>query len=825
MPVTRSPASRDSLERLLRECRVEPVPGILARGRALVRGRTVREFCVRSAQLLAALSEQFGLSADVRSFNDAAFFRKVDSSTLPHGSVSAAGLLDHFRRRDRPRFFLAFDQRAAVVRELRARWPPSEGATLDRANRILAGGFDLLGRTNLSFGRPIDWRLDPVSGKRTPLRHWRRIQYLNPAVVGDPKIIWELNRHQYLTTLGKAYWFAGDERYAEGCIAHLVAWIGANPPALGINWVSSLEVAFRAISWIWALHFLKESPSLTPEVFLQILKSLYLHGRHVETFLSTYSSPNTHLTGEALGLVYLGTLFPEFKRAARWRRTGWRILLGQLGRHVGPDGVYFERSTYYHRYTTDLYLHARILGELNGVHMSAWARAQLRALLDHLLYVTKPDGATPLLGDDDGGRLVWLDERAPNDFRPALATGAVLYSRPDYRYVAGAPAEDTLWLLGTEGPQRFDRLEATPPASTSRAFQVGGYFVMRDGWTPDTNYLVIDCGPHGVLNCGHAHADALAFELVARGRSVLIDPGTHTYTGSLHWRSYFRSSAAHTTLTIDGESSSLPGGPFSWRHIARASLVTWTSRKRLDYFEGVHDGYARLPAPAVHRRSILFLKGDYWIVRDTVVSDGEHGVELRFHLAPGIALQIASPTVATALWGDGAKSSKLMITTLASDGSFWREEGWAAPEFGRLLPTPVCVFSGRSPRAPEFVTFLIPWSGDQHGPRVAEVPAQQGRAFTVDDGPVHDVVLTGAGQLVESGRFASDGKWAWMRTGPDGTCLREAVLLDGQRLTVGGRTVFAFPSRVECAVARVDDAGLQIDTMDAALDTVPSEEG
>ena len=59
MPVTRSPASRDSLERLLRECRVEPVPGILARGRALVRGRTVREFCVRSAQLLAALSEQF----------------------------------------------------------------------------------------------------------------------------------------------------------------------------------------------------------------------------------------------------------------------------------------------------------------------------------------------------------------------------------------------------------------------------------------------------------------------------------------------------------------------------------------------------------------------------------------------------------------------------------------------------------------------------------------------------------------------------------------------------------------------------------------------
>ena len=48
---------------------------------------------------------------------------------------------------------------------------------------------------------------------------------------------------------------------------------------------------------------------------MRVLKFLYLNGRHLETYLSTYFSPNTHLTGEALGLFYLGTLLPEFKDA------------------------------------------------------------------------------------------------------------------------------------------------------------------------------------------------------------------------------------------------------------------------------------------------------------------------------------------------------------------------------------------------------------------------------------------------------------------------------------------------------------------------------
>jgi hypothetical protein len=39
----------------------------------------------------------------------------------------------------------------------------------------------------------------------------------------------------------------------------------ANPPKRGINWASSLELAFRSMAWLWALHLLATSDHLTPK--------------------------------------------------------------------------------------------------------------------------------------------------------------------------------------------------------------------------------------------------------------------------------------------------------------------------------------------------------------------------------------------------------------------------------------------------------------------------------------------------------------------------------------------------------------------------------
>ena len=778
-----------------------------------LRGRSLDELRVRGAQLVAARAERLGLGAHARLPGDAGLARLLRAAPGGPQGADPEALLEHFRRAPRA-FFKGFDDPAATRDELRRRFAPEGAAALlERARRVGAGRFDLLGLRGLRFGEPPDWNFEPVAGKRAPMRHWSSIGELDAAHTGDKKIIWELNRHQHFYTLGRAYWHTGDETHARTFAAHLASWMEQHPAKRGVNWMSSLEVAFRSISWLWALHFFKDSPHLSPALYARALKYLYLHGRHLETYLSTYFSPNTHLTGEALGLFYLGTVLPEFRRAARWRETGRRVLLAQLARQVRPDGVYFEQASYYQRYTADFYTHFRLLAGAAGEDLSDALDAPLQSLCDHLRHLTAPDGTTPFYGDDDGGRLAPLDERAPADFRSTLASAAVVFARADYKHVAGPPSEETLWLTGREGLAAFDALDARPPADTSRAFPDGGYYVMRDGWTSASDYLLLDCGPHGVDNGGHAHADALSLTLAARGRTLLVDPGTYSYTGSREMRDYFRHSASHNTLVVDGASSSLPDGPFSWAHAARCEAREWLSRPRFDFFEGAHDGYARLPDPVAHRRSVLFLKGDYFVVRDEAAARARHRYELFFHFAADAAPGLEGEGRAAAVRVAAGAGPGLELHAHGRGGRWREEEGWVSPCYGERRRAPVWVFESEGEGPQEFVTVVVPRAAGAGAARVLrQMPGGAEHFLEVADGDVRDFLILGRpGRTVSERRFTTDFAWTWARLAPGGE-LREVVLIGGGSLfRYGEHEVLAAPRPLRFAAARVVGGELEFE--------------
>ncbi len=310
-----------------------------------------------------------------------------------------------------------------------------------RPQKILGGRIDLLGLKNLYVGTDIDWHREPVSAKQSPLKHWKEFDDLDSAETGNKKIVWELNRHQFFFTLGVAYWLTGDERFAAAFARHLESWMEQNPPGMGVNWSSSLEASFRVMSWIWAFHFFEDSDHLTPAIFKRALKYLYVHGRHIELYLSKYYSPNTHLTGEGLGLYYLGTQCPFFERAKDWRKLGEDILLAEIERQVLPDGVYFEQSTWYQRYTVDIYSHFVLLKAMSDSPVpdgrSDKLETRLQKAFDFLMQITQPDGRTPIIGDDDGGRMLPLTNAEPDDFRGSLGVAAAVFGQPGYRFDSG----------------------------------------------------------------------------------------------------------------------------------------------------------------------------------------------------------------------------------------------------------------------------------------------------------------------------------------------------------------------------------------------------
>ena len=205
-----------------------------------------------------------------------------------------------------------------LITIMREKLPQEVDQTIDEAGRICQHRLDLLGYQGLDFGPQIDWHFDVVHGKRAPRRPWFKIRYLDFDEVGDHKIIWELNRHQHLVVLAKAWSFTREERYAAELLRQWYHWQQENPYPIGINWASSLEVGFRTLSWLWVRHLLTGCPLVTEGFWLDLLRAVALNGQYIERYLSTYFSPNTHLLGEAVALFFAGTLCPTLPHARRW---------------------------------------------------------------------------------------------------------------------------------------------------------------------------------------------------------------------------------------------------------------------------------------------------------------------------------------------------------------------------------------------------------------------------------------------------------------------------------------------------------------------------
>ena len=594
-------------------------------------------------------------------------------------------------------FFFAPTLVEPILKELQARIPGYANGVVAQADRVCRHSFDVLCYTDLDYGSPINWHLDAVHGKQAPRKVFHRVRYLDFAVAGDSKVTWEINRHQHLVTLAKAYRLTGQQRYADEILRQWRDWRAANPYPFGINWASSLEAAFRSLAWLWTYHLLKGAPGL-PKIRQEWLRGFALHGRHIERYLSTYFSPNTHLLGEGVGLFFVGVLCPELKSAKRWQKLGWKIVLQEAERQVQADGFHFEQSTYYHVYALDFFLHAAVLALVNGISIPRQFEETIEKMLTALCQLGRY-GPPPSFGDDDGGRLFDPRRNRREHLLDPLSTGAILFHRGDFKFVAGSVREETLWLLGIEGLRQWDELEAGPLDSTFLSNGSGFYRLPAEG---QKCQLVFDAGPLGAGSGGHGHADALSICLQGQGHALLIDPGTYQYVGPNDDRDLFRGTAMHNTLRVDGQNQAEPAGPFSWERLTRSTVDVEVHGKGFDLVVGSHDGYERLAQPVTHQRQVISLKNGIYLVRDLVEGIGRHQLDLSWHLGEGLQMEMEN------LYS--MKGASLGLAILPVEGHGWKEdvrkESWS-PAYGLKVPMTVLSFGQVCEVPAEFATLLV----------------------------------------------------------------------------------------------------------------------
>lgn len=603
----------------------------------------------------------------------------TDSASLTAAPTldAARAIAAHFKTRKTPRYFFDTDQLAPLLANISS---AAKQETLQEANAVLEQTFTFRGVT-VHFDDRIHWQHAPQSNV-----DWR----------------WDLNRHTYFVTLGRAYWYSGDESYAEKFCALLRDWLAQNPAQpQHPNWQSVFEVACRIRVWLASFYLFRHTRAFDENVMVEFLSGLLAHARYLNEHIELHV-PNNHLLIEARALASVGLLFPEFKQAALWRARGETLLREQLARQVCRDGAHAERATMYHRIITHELLEWLVLLENNATPVASSLRETLNRMVDFELALEKPDGTLPLLGDS-----------ALQDTHLARAdveTAALFAQRANLG--SQAPHQDTLWLLGMERVQRA-RVKNVP--TNSRAFAASGYYVMRAGSSADALMLVFDCGAFGYKPLpNHGHADALSFDLFAYGQTRVMDPGYYGTSLGQAWRNYFRGTRAHNTIVVDEQDQSALMDVRRVHRPANATLLEWVSTAEFDFVDGKHDGYERLSEPVTHRRQIFFLKPFYWIVIDWLTGAGNHTFDLLFHLTPDATVQLNPRTkMLTSIHADGSALDIVPLDASALNaqiitGQVEPIQGWVSPNAGIKCPAPVLRYRRQTNAPAVFCTGLFP---------------------------------------------------------------------------------------------------------------------
>ncbi len=609
----------------------------------------------------------------------------------------------------------------AIAQHLRG--TPYAAELVGIAESILDHRFPLLA-FEIETGPEVAWRQDYVHHVASGTRYFRFVPYLDFHRVGDHKLIWELNRHQHWVLLAQAFLLSGRADFLEEIWREFESWLRQNPFLRGINWASSLEVAFRALSWTWVYHL--AGCEMETSFRRRFLNELYRHGCYIERNLSTYFSPNTHLLGEAVALHALGAAFPGFPNAQRWVRTGAALVSEQMDSQVREDGTHFEESSYYHVYALDMFLFHSLLAETTAAY-----RAKLGRMAAYLSDLLGPMRRLPFLSDDDGGRLFHPYGARDAFGRASIAACAIALGHNDWPFDIDDACEVAVWWLGP------DALEAMPArragSRESKLYTNAGVAILQSGKAQ----VVVDAGPFGASTGGHSHSDTLGVVVRRGAEELLVDPGTFTYVSDPHWRDWFRSAAAHNTVRIDGRDQAVANGPFGWFAKPDVRIFEWSVSAERDFLDA-----ACLYGAFRHRRRVLFLKPDRLVIHDVIEGPpGDHLIEQFWHTGERAeqvgrgAFRIGSRAVLVVA-GDASPQGPGKAEIFRADGpgepngigsaqfaaaqakaadgkhdanvelSEGGQHGWRSRGFGNKTPSPVIRVSKRTALPVTFLTML-----------------------------------------------------------------------------------------------------------------------
>ena len=478
----------------------------------------------------------------------------------------------------------------------------------ERFQKIKEGKFIFFNSTEFDIGKDYDWLTNPDTGFKYDInKHWTQIADFSKEA-GDIKYVWEKSRFSYLYDVIR-YDFHFNEDCSEFVFSEIISWINANPINCGPNYRCSQETSLRVLNWTFALHYYRDSSSLTDEVFDKIQFAIYWQIHHVfkNINFSRIAVRNNHAITETLTLYLIGILYPQFPGTKKWKEKGKSWFEKEIGYQIYEDGTFLQFSMNYHRIVIQLLTWAIVLAEKNNESFSPVVYGRAKKSLQFLrTCMIDENGNLPNYGANDGALFFKLNDGAYRDYRPSLDALAVALkidlSFPE-KY------EDFNWYgLGKKTMNHWT------PTMGIHSFDEGGYYIFREA----DSLTFIRCGNH---KDRPSQADNLHLDVWYKGQNILLDGGSYKYNTDEKISRYFMGTASHNTVMLDDFDQMEKGARFIWYNWSQCKNVFYEETGDSYNFRGSVSAFNHVSKHIIHEREIIKRKNNpEWKIKDRVIN-------------------------------------------------------------------------------------------------------------------------------------------------------------------------------------------------------------
>jgi hypothetical protein len=475
---------------------------------------------------------------------------------------------------------------------------------ISTADKAIEGKIKGFSSIEMDYGQPINWHLNPITGKTVDsYKKWFDIPDFDP-VIGDIKGVWEISRFSHLFYFTRAYMITKDKKYYKGFSNQIKDWIENNEYSYGSNFKCGQEATLRMINVLityesfkfynlTSAHDEKNVKKIVETSYKKVLSNFFYAHKCIK---------NNHTLSEIIGLIIGAWCSIDNKKL----KKAYRLLNKEIDNQFFDDGGYVQYSFNYQRFAFQIIEFILSVTDQTGYDIEIQNKDKLKKSVFQLYQLQDESGLLPNYGSNDGALIFPLHTCDYLNYKPTLNSLYVLLTN-NRLYEFGDYDEELLWFKG------IDR-DSLPIESLKRQtikFSDSGLYSLRS----NTSHMMILLQN---FKSRPAQMDQLHIDLWHNGINVLCDSGTYSYASDLG--KSLSLTSAHNTAKINSIEQMKKRGHFM--------IYDWTRALDIDFNESCFEGRMTSKNGYSHKRVVHF-KDNEFIIKDSVES--KENYVINFH--------------------------------------------------------------------------------------------------------------------------------------------------------------------------------------------------